>query len=68
MRSQSDMILTRLRRGHSITPIEALRLYGCFRLAARIGELREAGYTIQTEWEKDETGKLHARYRLGRAA
>jgi len=68
MKSQADMILTRLRLGYSITPIEALKLFGCFRLAARIGELREAGYTIHTEWEKDETGKRHARYRLGRAA
>jgi hypothetical protein len=63
------MILRHLQSGHWLSPIEALRLWGCFRLAARINDLREMGYGITTEWERDQvTGKRHARYRMGRAA
>ena len=31
-----------------ITQLEALKLYGCFRLASRINELRKDGINIQT--------------------
>jgi DNA-directed RNA polymerase alpha subunit len=39
--SQKDHILWHLKTYGSITPVEALREYGCFRLAARINELKE---------------------------
>jgi hypothetical protein len=32
--------------GKSITPLEALNLYGCFRLAAAIHRLRSSGISI----------------------
>jgi len=58
--SQDNLILEHLRRG-PITAVQALNLYGCFRLAARINDLRKQGYDIRTEnVEKD--GKRHARY------
>ena len=41
-------IFDHLKRKGAITPMVALREYGCFRLAARIGELREAGHSIET--------------------
>jgi len=44
--TQNDMILAHLKSGRDLTPLDALRDYGCFRLAARIGELREAGHKI----------------------
>ena len=31
-----------------ITPIEALNKFGCFRLAARIHELKNQGWTIKS--------------------
>ena len=39
--TQSELILNWLLTGKTLTPMEALREFGCFRLAARIGELRE---------------------------
>lgn len=62
--SQKTAILAQLKRGHSITPQEALRSFGCFRLAARIKELRDDGYTITTEIETDLLGSRFARYHM----
>ncbi len=39
--SQAAAILSHLQAGNSITPRDALQLFGCMRLAARIAELRE---------------------------
>ena len=46
--SQNKMILEALLAGRKITAIEALQAFGCFRLAARINNLRASGYQIQT--------------------
>jgi len=43
------MILQRLKAGHSISPLVALRDFSCMRLAARVAELRDKGYRIETE-------------------
>lgn len=48
-RTQRDQILAHLEQGRPITPMQALRLYGCARLGARIHELREDGYPITRE-------------------
>ena len=63
MMSQSDAILRHLRIHGSITPLEALNLYGSMRLAARVGELRSEGYPIRTVLV-EKNGKRWARYRL----
>lgn len=63
--SQSKQILAHLQAGKSITPIEALNLYGCFRLGARIYDLIQQGHNINSDMVKDErTGKRYARYSL----
>ena len=59
---QSDLILKHLRRG-PITAIEALNRYGCFRLAARVKDLRNSGHDIVTEMVK-LGDKKHASYYL----
>jgi hypothetical protein len=46
--TQTDLIFDHLKRQGSITPQEALRHYSVMRLAARVQELREAGYQIET--------------------
>lgn len=46
--TQEDAILQHMKLGQRITPLEALNLYGCFRLAARIHELRQAYPTIRS--------------------
>ena len=61
--SQSDAILEHLKSGKSINPIEALNLYGCFRLGARILDLRREGYEIETE-TVHTNGKHFAKYRM----
>ena len=47
--TQIDGIRAHLLKGHPITPMQALKLFGCFRLAAVIFRLREEGFTIETE-------------------
>lgn len=47
-----------------ITALEALNDAGCFRLGARIYEIKAAGYPIATDWVTTMTGKRIARYRL----
>lgn len=65
--SQKTRILTYLKTGKAITPLAALRLFGCFRLGARVWELRQAGHNIVKGWEEDGH-KRWARYRLARRA
>lgn len=60
--SQEDKVLAHMRRYGSITPITALEKYGCFRLAARIEEIRRI-HAVNTEMVKHK-GKRFARYRL----
>ena len=62
--SQRLRILAHLRSGKSITPLEALNLYGCFRLGARIWDLRNEGYDIGMELVKNQNGKRFACYYL----
>jgi hypothetical protein len=61
--SQNRRILAALQEGRAITPQLALRRFDCFRLAARIYELRKAGHHIITHWEKSPD-KRWARYVL----
>ena len=61
-KDQAGLILAYLNRGHSITAMEALDLFGCFRLAARIGELKEAGHKIASEPFVTDSGKRVSRY------
>ena len=61
---QSAMILNFLKSGGSLTPIEALQKFQCFRLAARMNDLRNKGYVIETEILKDDNGKSYASYSL----
>ncbi len=64
--TQTEAILAHLQTGESITPIEALQQYGCFRLAARIKDIRDEGHDVQMVWEGDGVKKW-ARYSLRRA-
>ena len=46
MKSQTELIKQHLQSGRSITPLQALRMYGCMRLGARIYDLRRQGLNI----------------------
>lgn len=60
--THANMILSMLRAGHKITPLDALDRIGCFRLGARIWELRKLGWNIQKETMTTYAGKSVARY------
>ena len=63
--SQNELILNHLRDGNSITPITALKKFNCFRVGARIKNLRDAGHDIVTDMIEDpKTNKRYASYRL----
>lgn len=62
--SQANAILKHLQDGNGITPMDALNLCDCFRLSARIADLKKRGYDIVTEKVKVEGGKYVARYHL----
>ena len=51
--SQNANILARLQEGKTISPIDALIDFRCFRLAARINDLRNAGHNIVTHKDND---------------
>lgn len=61
--SQNERIRKHLIDGHKITPLDALNLYGIFRLASRINDLRKDGMAIKTEKETKH-GKTYACYSL----
>lgn len=63
--SQRAEILAYLKSGESITPKDALQLFGCMRLAARIKDLRDDGHDIQMAFEDNGTSR-YARYSLAR--
>lgn len=62
--SQGMQILSHLKAGKHLTPIEALQRFDCFRLSPRILELREAGYRIKTKMVRLASGKRVASYRM----
>jgi len=60
--SKKDKIRTHLKRYGSITPLAALAKYGCYRLGARIFELRE---TMQIRTDIiEKNGSRFAKYVL----
>lgn len=61
--SQCDQIASHLKKGKTLTAIEALQQFNCFRLAARISDLRDRGWEIVSE-KVEKGGKKFARYRM----
>lgn len=47
--SQNALIKGWLLNGHSLTTLDALTMFGCFRLSARISNLKDQGMNIITE-------------------
>ena len=66
--TQCQEILNYMEREGSITPLDALREFGCMRLASRITDLKRQGYPIARKMEtsKNRAGKSvrYARYSL----
>ena len=66
--SHEKMILDYIRKHGSITAMDAIREFGCMRLASRVSDLRDDGYNIETVLEvgKNRQGDSvrYARYYL----
>jgi len=63
--SQSARILAYLKKGNSLTPYDALKRFGCFRLGARIWSLKRDGHPIQSRLVEVQ-GKRVASYSIER--
>lgn len=61
--SQNTAVLAWLKRGRTLTALEALRRFGCLRLAARCHDLTRAGHPIVSE-PVNIGGHRVARHRL----
>jgi hypothetical protein len=61
-KSQRVQVLEYLKKRNSITQVQALVEFGCFRLAARIEELRRAGYSIKSSPRTAENGSKYVKY------
>lgn len=61
--SQNDAILSHMLAGKSISPLEALHLFGCMRLGGRRYDLVKDGWDVKTDIVK-ENGKRFARYSI----
>ena len=66
IRTQESKIIDYLATGRPLTPLSALRRFGCFRLGARIYDLREQGHNITAKRVKCGQAVV-AEYRLQRA-
>ena len=65
MESQRKSVQNWLLAGHTITPIEALNMFGAFRLSAIIFVLKnDYDMDIETEMVYEDDGKRYAKYYL----
>ena len=62
--TQTHQILAALKAGQHITPIDALRDFSCFRLGARIYDLKQAGHKIHTARVETPSGAFVASYSM----
>lgn len=65
--TQCTMVLDYMRKHGSITPAEAL-FFDCYRLSARIYDLRRDGHDIVAQRVTSRNGGAFARYSLRRTA
>lgn len=67
--TDAQLVLEYIEEFGSITPLEALRDLGVYRLSARISDLRKMGYPVETKMEPVKTMRKKncriARYSLG---
>lgn len=61
--SHKDSVLKWFETHETLTPLEALNNFGCYRLASVIARMRDQGYIIETDIRYEE-GERWATYRL----
>ena len=60
---QANAILAALLGGQTVTPMDALREFGSWRLAARVRDLKECGWNIVSERVSDNE-RTYAQYSI----
>jgi hypothetical protein len=48
--NQGERIKLYLKTGKGLTGLDALRMFGCFRLGARVLELKQEGFEIDSQY------------------
>lgn len=61
-KGQCLTLLLAMQRGERLTVAEALDKYQCFALSQRCGDLRRAGWPVQSEWYVTPGGAHVKRY------
>ena len=61
---QNARILAHLQAGRTLTALEALDWFKCFRLASRVCDLKKAGHQIEKRTVQTNSGKRVAEYYL----
>lgn len=64
--TQVDRVEAHILAGKTITPAQAIAVYGIFRLSSVIEDLRQRGHSIDCVLKYDEMGKQYGEYRLRR--
>lgn len=64
--SQRLSIQRHLAKGRSLTPLEALKRFGCMRLGARMWDLKREGWPVRKCMVRVGNGKRVASYRFER--
>lgn len=66
--TQTEKILNYINKYGSITPLDALREFGCMRLASRMCDIKRQGYTVykvmETAKNRDGEKVCYARYTI----
>lgn len=66
--TQVERIIDYIKRYGSITPLDALKEFGCMRLASRMCDIKAMGYGVVREFEHSKTRSgepvKYARYRF----
>jgi hypothetical protein len=61
---QAKTVLRHLEKGKTISPLEALMVYGIYRLSDCIFKIRNAGHDVHTHDRVDERGRKYGEYQL----
>ena len=56
--SQQTKIINMLKKGWK-SPLDALYECGSMKLSTRVGELRQAGFVIQSKWHESKKYKIY---------
>lgn len=62
--SQTDKILAFMQNGGAITAALAVEMFNCYRLAARIADIRQRGFIVMTQYRKTPSGARYAVYSM----